>query len=159
MGLSANAKTASKVMGVGTALLYSAYIALRVTVGTCARPELVQDFDSDAYLGIWYELRRDLSNPYESGECVTAQYSLNDDGSVKVDNNQYFGFTDDTTVPIMTGGVGQAQLNSFVTTGSLFVHFFAYFGGNYQIMDTDYTSYTVIHSCSDFLTAGIAYDT
>ena len=35
--------------------------------------------------------------------------------------------------------------------------FFADIGGGYRVVDTDYTSYTVIYSCEHTLTAGIAY--
>ena len=73
MTLSDSAKNASKIMAVGTALIWTAYIYLRISSGgTCHKPELQQDFDPDQYLGTWYELRRDERIPYESGECVTA---------------------------------------------------------------------------------------
>ena len=33
--------------------------------------------------------------------------------------------------------------------------FFAGFGGDYKILDTDYTSYVVVYTCTSYLTAGV----
>ena len=100
MGLSDSAKRTARVMAGLTLIIFCAYVALRIRVGgSCARPTLKQDFDTDAYLGIWYELRRDKEIPFETGECVTAQYSLNDNGTVRVYNAQYYGFYDSSASP------------------------------------------------------------
>jgi apolipoprotein D and lipocalin family protein len=47
----------------------------------------VEDFDLDRYLGLWFEIGR-LPLKWEDDEArdVTASYSLNEDGSVRVDN-------------------------------------------------------------------------
>lgn len=47
----------------------------------------VESFDLQRYLGLWYELGR-LPLRYEDDTAtdVTAEYSLNDDGTVRVDN-------------------------------------------------------------------------
>ena len=37
-------------------------------------------------MGVWYEIYRDSAIPFESGECVTAKYTLRDDGSIEVFN-------------------------------------------------------------------------
>jgi apolipoprotein D and lipocalin family protein len=53
------------------------------------KPEVrsVDDLDLQRYLGLWYEVGR-LPMRFEddSASDVTAEYSLNDDGTVKVDN-------------------------------------------------------------------------
>ena len=54
----------------------------------CQEPSMQQDFDLDAYLGVWYEQRRDKDCSYESGVCNTAHYSLNEDGTIRVRNNE-----------------------------------------------------------------------
>ena len=74
-------------------------------------------------MGVWYELRRDKDISFESGECVTAQYSLNDNGTVKVDNTQFFGFYDGTSGSY-ENAVGEAQINNWFS-GLLYVYFFA----------------------------------
>ena len=41
-------------------------------------------------MGKWYEIFREEETSFEEGaECVTAQYSLNQDGSLTVHNSQY----------------------------------------------------------------------
>lgn len=51
--------------------------------------EPVDNFDINQYLGTWYEIAR-LENSFEAGlSNVTAEYSLNSNGSVKVVNRGY----------------------------------------------------------------------
>ena len=69
-------------------------------------------------------------------------------------NAQYYGFYDSTTSPESAGGAGYARINNFFS-GLLFVSFFLDIGGGYRVVDTDYTSYSIVYSCSDHVTAGI----
>ena len=87
MGLSSGVRKTVLIMSILTGVFFVSYIVLRSTTLQCTRPELQKNFDPDQYLGVWYELRRDKSIPYETGECVTAQYSYREDGNLKVDNN------------------------------------------------------------------------
>ena len=49
----------------------------------------VENFHLNRYLGKWYEIAR-LDHSFERGlSKVTAEYSLNDNGSVKVINRGY----------------------------------------------------------------------
>src|SRR5688572_9520205 len=46
----------------------------------------VDKVDVNKYMGVWYEIAR-LPNSFEKGlECVTATYSLKENGDVKVTN-------------------------------------------------------------------------
>ena len=79
-----------------------------VNAGTVARkcqdPEVVQNFDVEAYLGKWYEMIRDKETNYESGYCDTASYSLNEEpNSIRVRNNDWY-YEDQ----VWGGGVGKA---------------------------------------------------
>ena len=124
MAISDKARNTQTVMTVLTGFIWLTYLALRATVGSsCPNAELVQNFQPDQYLGVWYELRRDKDIRFESGECVTAQYSLNDNGTVKVDNTQFFGFYDGTSGSY-ENAVGEAQINNWFS-GLLYVYFFA----------------------------------
>lgn len=50
-------------------------------------PHSVEQLDMQRYLGLWYELGRlPLRFEDDSATDVTAEYSLNDDGTVQVDN-------------------------------------------------------------------------
>lgn len=49
----------------------------------------VKHFDKERYLGKWYEIAR-LDFKYEKDlDNTTAEYSLNDNGTIKVDNQGY----------------------------------------------------------------------
>ena len=67
-----------------TVLMLGGYIAIRSTTGVCSHYEPIEDFDVERFKGIWYELQRDSSIMFESGECVTAQYGDRERGGVSV---------------------------------------------------------------------------
>lgn len=51
--------------------------------------EPVSDIDVDRYIGNWYEIAR-LDHSFEEGlSSVTAEYSIQDDGSIRVINRGY----------------------------------------------------------------------
>ena len=123
MGLPSSMKKTATVMSIATGCFFVGYLTMRISgSGYCPNPELVADFDPDAYLGVWYELRRDKDIPFETGECVTAEYSLNDNGTVRVSNTQFYGYFDGSDG--YQGGVGEAQVNNWIS-GLLYVYFFA----------------------------------
>ncbi len=72
--------------------LVVAGIALLALFGCTSLPdgvEPVTKFDLEGYLGTWYEIAR-LDHRFERGlERVTAEYSLREDGSIKVVNRGY----------------------------------------------------------------------
>lgn len=39
------------------------------------------------YLGLWYEIEK-LPAAFERGQCIEAQYSLRNDGTIRVLNSQ-----------------------------------------------------------------------
>ena len=54
-------------------------VSARYDWGSCQSPALKQDFDSTKYLGLWYELYRDIETPFEKNSmCVTAYYGETD---------------------------------------------------------------------------------
>lgn len=60
-----------------------------INIGQCPEDvEVVQNFDVEAYLGQWYEISRYEQTFQRNGECTQAHYSVNDDGSVRVQNRQ-----------------------------------------------------------------------
>ena len=59
----------------------------KVSPGKCYPIEIVKNFNVDAYLGQWFEIRRDASTWYELfGECVNANYALKENGNLRVRN-------------------------------------------------------------------------
>jgi apolipoprotein D and lipocalin family protein len=95
----------------------------------------VRHFDSNRYLGKWYELGR-IENRFERGLTnTTASYSLNRDGTIKVVNAGY-----DPGRGKHREAVGKAKFLEGKDVGALKVSFFPPFYGGYTIvaLDEDY---------------------
>ncbi|QSW90094.1 MULTISPECIES: lipocalin family protein [Flavobacterium] len=95
----------------------------------------VTNFDKARYLGKWYEIarldykwERDLNN-------VTAEYSLNDNGTIKVDNKGY-----DVKKDKWEESIGKAKFVKKDNIGMLKVSFFGPFYSGYNVIaiDTEY---------------------
>jgi len=98
--------------------------------------QTVKDVNIDRYLGKWYEIAR-LPNRFEKGLiCITAEYSLREDGKIKVVNT---GHKENDTLKIKTV-TGKAWFPDRQVTGQLKVQFFWPFNGDYYIfhLDKDY---------------------
>ena len=99
---------------------------------TFKNPETVDNFKLDSYLGTWYEIAR-TDNRFEKGlEQVTANYSLNEDGTVKVLNK---GFSPEKDK--WKQAEGKAKFREKETEGKLKVSFFGTFYADYNIMKLD----------------------
>lgn len=96
----------------------------------------VQDFDLQRYLGKWYEIAR-LDHSFERGlEQVTAQYSLRDDGGVRVINRGY-----DAASGTWKEAEGKAYFVRSPDVGYLKVSFFGPFYGAYVVFELDHEGY------------------
>ena len=96
----------------------------------------VQNFQLENYLGTWYEIAR-LDHTFERGlEQVSAQYSLRDDGGVRVLNR---GFSPENGT--WKDAEGKAYFVDTPQTGHLKVSFFGPFYGGYIIFDLDHENY------------------
>ncbi|MFO7765254.1 MAG: lipocalin family protein [Pelovirga sp.] len=96
----------------------------------------VANFDLDRYLGRWYEIAR-LDHSFERGlSQVTADYSLRDDGLVRVINRGYDREQDRWKV-----AQGKARFVQQPDRGFLKVSFFGPFYGSYIIFDLDHDNY------------------
>ncbi|PJE78898.1 Outer membrane lipoprotein Blc [invertebrate metagenome] len=92
----------------------------------------VQDFDVTRYQGKWYEIAR-LDHSFERGmDNVTADYSLNDDGSIRVINQ---GFSADKNR--WKSVTGKAKFVGKASVGHLKVSFFGPFYGTYAVFGLD----------------------
>src|ERR1700754_1337504 len=80
-------KRAAPYAAAGAAIVTAgAWLWQKTRIGLPAGAEPVTDFNIDRYLGDWYEIAR-FDYRFERGlENVTAHYSKNPDGSVKVIN-------------------------------------------------------------------------
>ncbi len=92
----------------------------------------VENFDVGSYTGQWYEIAR-LENSFEKGlDHVTANYSLNDDNSVKVLNSGYNKKTGETSKI-----EGIAKFVKSPDIGYLKVSFFGPFYSSYVVFYID----------------------
>jgi apolipoprotein D and lipocalin family protein len=92
----------------------------------------VKPFDKERYLGKWYEIarkdfkyERDLSN-------TTAEYSLNDNGTIRVDNQGY-----NTKKGEWTQAIGKAKFVGEENIAKLKVSFFGPFYSGYNVIAID----------------------
>jgi len=98
--------------------------------------EPVDDFVLERYLGKWYEIAR-LDHSFERGlQQVTAEYSLRDDGGVRVLNRGYSS---------KSGKWDEAEGKAFFVEsenqGYLKVSFFGPFYGSYIIFELEREGY------------------
>jgi len=103
----------------------------------------VKGFDLNNYMGKWYEIAR-LDHSFEHGlNRVTAEYSLRNDGGVKV-VNKGFSFTKKK----WKDAEGKAYFVRDRDEGYLKVSFFGPFYGSYVIfeLDTDKYQYAFVTS-------------
>ena len=114
-------------------------VLLLILTACTGKPEgvvAVKEFELDRYLGQWYEIAR-LDHSFERGlNNITAEYSLRDDGGVKVINS---GFSKED------GEWQQAEGKAFFVDetdiGHLKVSFFGPFYGSYIIFELDQENY------------------
>lgn len=96
----------------------------------------VTGFDINRYLGKWYEIAR-LDHSFERGlEQVTANYSLLDDGRVKVVNRGFSKSSND-----WKEAVGKAYFVRKSDEGYLKVSFFGPFYSSYVVFGLDQKNY------------------
>ena len=96
----------------------------------------VKEFGLNRYLGKWYEIAR-LDHSFERGlERVTAEYSLRDDGGVRVINR---GFS--TAENNWKEAKGKAYFVRGKDEGYLKVSFFGPFYGSYVVFELDKENY------------------
>ncbi|MDO6825045.1 lipocalin family protein [Marinobacter sp. 1_MG-2023] len=96
----------------------------------------VTGLDPEKFLGEWYEIAR-LDHSFEEGlSQVTAEYELQDDGSIKVINR---GF--DAEAGEWSLAEGRAVFVGDETTGHLKVSFFGPFYASYVIFELDQDGY------------------
>jgi apolipoprotein D and lipocalin family protein len=111
-------------------------LCLAGCVGVAPGIAPVENFDVSRYLGKWYEIAR-LDHSFERGmERVTAEYSLREDGGIRVINSGYSTKSGERRV-----AEGKAFFVSDRTKGHLKVSFFGPFYGSYVVFELDQAGY------------------
>jgi len=114
-------------------------VLLLILTACTGKPEgviAVNEFELDRYLGKWYEIAR-LDHSFERGlNNITAEYSLRDDGGVKVINSGFSKEDDE-----WQQAEGKAFFVDQTDKGHLKVSFFGPFYGSYIIFELDQENY------------------
>ena len=95
----------------------------------------VTSFDKEKYLGKWYEFARFDFKFEKNLNNTTAEYSLNENGTIKVDNRGY-----NTVNNQWQQSIGKAKFVKNDSIAMLKVSFFGPFYGGYNVLaiDADY---------------------
>ena len=132
-------------------ILIIGWIGLVLFYACSSLPEgtkVVENFDKKEYLGKWYEIAR-LDVSFEKNlNNTSAEYSLNEDGSIRVVNRGY-----NTKKKKWTKAVGKAKFVESENIGKLKVSFFGPFYGGYNVvaLDPDYKYALVAGSSLKYL--------
>ena len=121
------------ILGLGSLAL--AYTFLNSCAGIPDGVTAVQNFNKEKYLGKWYEIAR-MDFKFERGlNNTTAFYSVNKDGSIRVQNRGY-----NPEKNIWKEAVGKAKFVGKDDVAMLKVSFFGPFYGGYNViaLDKDY---------------------
>lgn len=121
----------------------------------------VSDFDVTSYLGKWYEIARLDFSHEKNMSNVTAEYTLNDDGTIRVKNRGY-----DYVEGEWKESIGKAKFAGDTDVGALKVSFFGPFYTGYNIIALDpfYQTALIVGKNTDYMwilsrTASIPEDT
>ncbi|CAH1072432.1 lipocalin family protein [Candidatus Nitrotoga sp. 1052] len=117
-------------------LFMALFLLLTGCVGIPENVKPVENFKLENYLGKWYEIAR-LDHSFERGlSRVTADYSLRDDGGLKVINRGY---------SVKENKWKEAEGKAYFVRGSdqgyLKVSFFGPFYGSYIVFELDHENY------------------
>lgn len=106
----------------------------------------ITDFDLNKYLGTWYEIAR-YDHRFERGLVgVTANYSMREDGKIKVINSGY----KHTLNGPKKSAEGKAKIPNYNNPAHLKVSFFWFFYGDYFVLELDENyEWAIIGSSSD----------
>merc|ERR1719209_147110 len=118
-----------------------------ITPGPCPEFTPMTNFTADNYLGFWYEIHR-FPVPYKTNSiCNYAEYSDKGNGTIGVHNNG------------LVNGEEDEIFGEAITT-DIPGHFILRFDivpvdGEYNVLFTDYETYTAVYTCGKFLTQKI----
>ncbi len=125
------------------------FVGAAKTPVVCDKIPALENFDAARYMGSWIE-QQHVTGEYfqpDSWKCNQALYTdLDKDGNFKVYNSSQYGI-----IPRF-GVHGNAKCPASEVPGHCWVTFFGQPWlpiPNYQIIDTDYETYSIIYACQE----------
>ncbi|KAK2493585.1 hypothetical protein MC885_020282 [Smutsia gigantea] len=117
--------------------LFSAAQGQAFHLGRCPAPPVQEDFDVNKYLGRWYEIEK-IPVSFEKGSCIQANYSLMENGNIKVINQEMRP----------DGTVNQIEGMKFMNPKFLDSDGEVMPSSPYWVLATDYENYALVYSCT-----------
>lgn len=114
-------------------------------LGRCPTPPVQENFDVHKYLGRWYEIEK-IPVSFEKGNCIQANYSLMENGNIKVLNQE---MRPDGTVNQIEGQATQSNLTEPAKLGVKFFQLMP--TAPYWVLATDYENYALVYSCTTII--------
>ncbi|MXV37069.1 lipocalin [Flavobacteriaceae bacterium Ap0902] len=112
-------------------------LVLLTSCGSKKALTTVNELDKEQYLGTWYEIQRFPHSFEKDLQCVTATYTLREDGKINVLNKGFDGEK-------WREADGKAWTPNADKPGELKVEFFWPFAGDYYIIETDPAKYSLV---------------
>jgi Bacterial lipocalin len=108
----------------------------------------VESFDVNRYLGKWYEIARFDFSFEKDMDNTTAEYSLNNDGTIRVENTGY-----NYKKNKWEKAIGKARFRGSKSLGEIEVSFFGPFYGGYNVimLDAEYKYALIAGSSINYL--------
>ena len=131
------------LLGIGAVVLVNS-----CTVKVPENVTVIKNFDVEKYAGHWYEIARFDFKHEKDMKNVTAHYTLNDDGSIKVVNKGY-----DYVKNEWKEVNGKAKFIGDEDKAALKVSFFGPFYGGYNVvaMNPNYENVLVFGESTDYI--------
>ncbi|XP_063339258.1 apolipoprotein D-like [Pelmatolapia mariae] len=112
--------------------------------GACPTPKVQSNFSLQQYLDKWYEIEK-LPASFARGQCIEANYYIRKDGTIRVLNSQVVGGKRE----FLEGTAVVPDRQEPAKLGVAFSYFTPY--SPYWVLETNYTNYTIVYSCTDIL--------
>lgn len=142
----------NKIINLKSIIYLAALVLIGLIITSCSTTSKlnvtpVSNFNSQMYLGRWYEIARFDFKWEKNMYNVTADYSMNKDGSIKVVNSGY-----DFKAKKNKTSVGKAKFIKESNVGALKVSFFGPFYSAYTVIAVDpYYQYALVAGANNKL--------
>jgi lipocalin len=135
-----------------TKLIITILIFLTISLGNgqdCPNIQVKQEFDVNLYLGKWYEIEKFYLIWAANQRCIEAIYTPIDSTTIGVNNSGLDIRTNEWVNQLGKGLIKDAsepaKLEIEFKVGPITNR------GTYWVIDTDYTNYSLVYSCSKIL--------